>query len=284
MEKCFEDFLDQYYLTEKKKSIEDLLRLYEWRDLFVSRVNSLIENEDPDYVMITASLIQSLNDRLRKFDDLSAKIEAEQILGELFRNLIGYLINTKSYFLNKLPELVKTIEDLYSLNGDNFEELEKLVNFRGFLERIEKSVSLDNPRKTLFLKWDHPTGLSQLVKVFEKHSVLPSNSNFEQLFTYHDQRQVFISNYRNSTKKFTLVMGELFDRQFIKPVGGGGTWKFLEENVKIKETGNQIKGGYFRKTYNNTKNENVGIDKYMKFISEFMKDLEPKSRQSKTET
>ena len=272
----FETFLDQQYLNDDKKDILRILNDYGWYSLLDKRMQEIFNNAQPDYETIVSTMIQSVNDKLRDLIDQEEKKRLENVLAMLFRDLIAYLSRIKFGFYNQLPSIKKSIQSTYSLNGDNFSELEVLINFEGFVYNIENAVSISNPNKTRHLKWSHLTvDLKTFIKCLKYHFLITEDSNFEELFKENDHCNIIVP--KKSLKRFTLLMAKLFTDKVIIPIGGKSTFSYLESKVTILETNKPISKGYMRKTSNNTKKLYVGFEKHEKFINDLLSCIEGNS-------
>lgn len=272
----FKAFLDQTYIDPEP--ITTTLNRFNWYDLLSTRINYIIESSNPDYQMVTLSLTQAINDKLRIYPDKEEKREIVNDLGKLFRNLLAHLCEHKIGFSNTLPEIIKSIRKLYEINGDNFDELEELLGFERFTQNIESAMSKIN--KTICLKWYHQTAsLEDLSNCFILYGLITPCSKIEDLFTPIEIKNIKIPS--KSRKRFSLVMCKLFDERIIRPVGGKSTYGFIEKHVLV--SGGKLKPfskGYMRRTISATnKNSMVGFGIHEKIVDEIINDINRKNRQ-----
>ncbi len=276
----FEAFLDRHYFDQEKLAITTILKDFNWYQLVEIRVNHIIESESPDYATIVPTMIQSINDRLRVLDNLKEKKDLEEILAELFRNMIAYLCQQKLGFHKQLPQMVECIKSTYAMNGDDFSELALLINFDGFTENIKQATlgPLPQQRKTSHLKWNHSEiSADDLCQYLRDYSLITQESKFTDLFKKTERNPLFIPIKQR--KRFALIMHKLFDHGFMVSVGSKSKYQFIEENVKSAETLKRFSEGYIRRTVNNTNSNGIGYEKHQRFLNDFMHDAGLKSRQ-----
>lgn len=273
----FAEFLDRHYFDDDRITITTILHDYTWYHLLESRFNYIIENEFPDVATIAVTLIQSINDRLRGLNDLDKKRNIEEQLAGLFRNILADLLQKKNNFHALLPDMVEKIKSTYEFNGDNFSELEKLINFQRFLQNIESATPGPKPRTTSHLKWNRENIAPEHVcQCLRHHSLITEESKFTDFFIKSEIRIILVP--KKQRKRFALTMNKLIADGFMSSIGSKSRYQFIEENVKIAETSERFSNGYIRRTINNTKN-GTGLEKHEKFLSNIMRDIEIKSRQ-----
>lgn len=274
----FETFLDQQYFSDEKNIIINLLNEFGWLELISTRIGYLFENKNPEYSLVATTMIQSINDNLRVFEDINRKEEIENVLARLFRDLIAYLLQVKEDFYPIFPNMVEQVKKNYELNNDNFPRLNELIDFDGFLTKMENSQSISTPKKTRYLKWVHSTSsLKHFIDLLENHGVIPTKSNFEELFQFKENRLVYIVDEKK--KRFALIIDRVLSKEYIKPIGGKATWDYLESNITLSKTNLPLKKGYLRKTVSNNKNEDNGAGVHEVHVNDFIEELEGKSRQ-----
>lgn len=273
----FAEFLDRHYFEDEKETITTILKNFNWYQLINSRFNHIIENESPDVATIAVTLIQSINDRLRILSDQDEKRNIEELLAGLFRNMLGDLCQKKNNFHASLPEMVKKVKSAYVLNGDNFSELEQLINFDQFIQNIQHATPGPQQRTTSHLRWNHENiTIEDVCRCFRYHSLITEESKFTDFFIQSETRIILIP--KKQRKRFALTVKKLFDYGFMSSVGSKSTYQFIENNVKIAETAERLSNGYIRRTANNTKN-GTGFEKNEKFLNDIMQDMGLKNRQ-----
>lgn len=271
----FKAFLDRTYIDPEP--ITTILNRFNWYDLLSKRINYIIENSDPDYQMVTLSLTQAINDKLRVYPDKEEKQIIVSDLGKLFRDLLAYLCKYKIGFSSQLPEIIKSIRGLYEINGDNYDELDELLDFERLTENIESAISTTN--KTVYLKWCHETAsLEDLSSCFIFYGLITECSSIEDLFTSNEVKNIKIPS--KSRKRFSLVMFKLLDDNIIKPVGGKSTYAFIEKHALIEGKLEPFSKGYMRRTIHATNtNSMTGFGKHEKIITEIIDEINQKNRQ-----
>lgn len=271
----FKAFLDRTYINPEP--ITTILNRFDWYNLLSTRIDHIIEQSAPNYSLVVSSLIQSINDQLRTHSDRVEKTAIVEDLGKLFRNLLAYLCEFKIGFSNQLPEIIQNIKTLYEINGDNFDELDELLDFNRFVTNVETAIS--RSYITSFLKWCHNSAsLEDLSDCLIKYGLITSDSKIEDLFSEVEIKYVKVP--KQALKRFTLVMSKLFQDKIIKPVGGKSTFEFIEKHVLIENKGQLIpfKKEYMKKTVYATNKSWVGYGKHSDTINDFMDEINEKNR------
>lgn len=267
----FTDFLDRHYFEEEKNFITAILNKFNWYQLLEIRFNHIIENESPDVATIGITIIQSINDKLRILNDQEEKLKLEGLLAGLFRNILGDLCQKKENFHESIPDMVLKIKATYELNGDNFSELARLINFQQFTQNIEFATPGPKLRTTTHLKWNHENiSADHVCQCMRYHSLITEQSRFTDLFIKSDTRIILVP--KKQRKRFALAINKLLTNGFMSSVGSKSTYQFIEENVQIAETSDRFTDGYMRRTVNNTKN-GTGFDRHEKLLNSFMGDI-----------
>jgi len=219
MSAYFNAFLDRHYFD--LEPISTTLKKIECYDLLSSRIQYIIDTESPNYGTVVVSLLQPIQDAMRKLDPGQEKNRIESELGDLFRNLIADLCQRKDGFHNQFPEIILSIQELYKVNKDDFEALDKLIGFNRIVENLKLATPIEESYRTRRLVWVHNTiNINQIDRQFKYYGIITNDSNFADLFSEKKIRKIAVPE--KHLKRFSLIMGRFIKNRWIKSIGGKG--------------------------------------------------------------
>lgn len=276
MESHFDKFLERYYIDPEP--IITILKEHDWFNLIAIRYNHIIVNKAPKYATVVISLLQPIQDKLRRFENINEKKQLEEEFGYLFRNMIGDLFQNKIGFHEEFPNIIQELRVLYQMNGDDFDELDRLIGLSCFLENLKHAKPIEDINYTRRLEWlNENITLTDVDLSMKKYGVLTENSKFEDLFV--DKKEKELEVPAKYLKSFTLLVGKFCDNGWIKSIGGKSRYKFIQDNLKIQGRLKPLSKNYMRQTISNFKDLGIGEKKYVDFINRFMDEIDDKNVQ-----
>jgi hypothetical protein len=274
MNAYFDAFLGRHYFDPEP--ISTTLKKINCYDLLSSRIQYIIDTESPNYGTVVVSLLQPIQDAMRKLDPSQEKKRVESELGGLFRDLIADLCERKDGFHGQFPNIVQAIQELYQVNKDDFTALDNLIGFNRFVKNITVATPIDDNYRTRKLNWVHKTvHISEIDEWLKYYGLLTEDSNFGDLFIEQNERKVIVPE--KGLKRFTLIIGDLIKRDWIKSIGGKGKYKFIQENLKVLGRKKPLSNNYMKQTVDNYTKTGVGEKKHKKTVDSFIEDIDKKS-------
>lgn len=274
MNAYFDAFLGRHYFDPEP--ISTTLKKIDCYDLLSSRIQYIIDTECPNYGTVVVSLLQPIQDAMRKIDSGEEKNRIESELGGLFRDLIADLCERKEGFHNQFPEIILSIQELYKVNKDDFQALDNLIGFNRFVENLKLATPIEESYRTRRLEWVHNTiNINQVDKHFKYYGIITNDSNFADLFSEKKKRKIAVPE--KHLKRFSLIIGRFIKNRWIKSVGGKGTYKFIQENIRVLGRKKPICKNYMKQTVDNFSNTGVGEKKHKNTIDGFIEEIGEKN-------
>jgi hypothetical protein len=109
----------------------------------------------------------------------------------------------------------------------------------------------------------------------KNYGLLTDDSNFGDLFNEQKKRRITVPV--KYLKRFTLIVGRLIENRWIRSIGGKGTYRFIQDNIRVQGRKKPLSKNYMKQTIDNFKTAGVGEKKHKKSVDTFVDEIDKKS-------